>query len=189
MKSRHFALVVLFWITTLSCRESSAILPSSPSMVFPHGIGTRWTYAIYDSLARSLDTASVRVVDTTRLPNGTPAFVFQYTYTSNIDTQLVSFLRDTVVFYSRSRSPYSTFGLVFPLEVGPGWGTSFVDFARVNDCLMGLDASRYSDVSTFIPTSSGFPESVTAGFFSSVTSMGGYRLMWMPFFGVSERRI
>ncbi|MEK9137923.1 MAG: hypothetical protein AAB393_12430, partial [Bacteroidota bacterium] len=56
---------------------------------FPNTIGTRWTYAIYDSLAQRADTAVVTVLGQTVLPNIGSATIWRTAYRSRTDSQYV----------------------------------------------------------------------------------------------------
>jgi hypothetical protein len=88
---------------------------------FPMGVGSRWVYAVRDSLANRLDTVRIRILGTTDFPGDRRASMWQYRSRSSVDTQFVIRAGDTISFY-RSRSPESvTAVFVFPLVPGRSW--------------------------------------------------------------------
>jgi hypothetical protein len=105
-----------------------------PVTSFPRTIGTEWEYAIFDSVRNRRDTAVVRIIGQTTLPNGISAYIWERRFTSGNDSQYVSILNGTVrVFESWEIStPFSSTKYVFPLFTGKRWrGTYAGDSSTV----------------------------------------------------------
>jgi hypothetical protein len=122
MRLRHL------WILVMLLSLHSVIPPAgygaSRKMTagqFPVSVGSRWVYAVHDSVANRADTVHVAIVHATDFPGGRWASVWQYRSRSSIDTQYVVRAGDTISFY-RSRSPQSiTAVFIFPILPGRNW--------------------------------------------------------------------
>lgn len=92
---------------------------------FPNKIGTSWTYEVYDSIARVLDTVVVHIVGLTVLPNNKVATLWQITSRSGVDTQYVFTSGDTLRMSDDPSALFIRTTYVFPLQEGKGWRGGF----------------------------------------------------------------
>jgi hypothetical protein len=128
MKKLIQILMVLVMFNFVDCRKTTTepLTLSTPGFLasdFPNSVGSKWTYATYDSISQMRDTVEVSILGTIPLPNATLATQWQYKYSSRVDTLTVVQYSDTIEFRSYTLVP--TF--IFPLQVGNGWGTQDVD--------------------------------------------------------------
>ena len=93
---------------------------SAAAGYFPNGRGSQWTYFVYDSLAHISDTLTVTIFGHTILPMGIETTVWQYAYSTFIETLYVNTSQDTIRFYETRGSTWGNFNYVFPLFVVDG---------------------------------------------------------------------
>jgi len=110
---------------------------------YPYSIGSKWTYAVYDSLMQRSYTETVEITGTTQLNNGMSAKVFKSTFSINEDSIAYSYLienTDTLIFLiinKYSAAAMTTYLIdriyVYPFEVGSQWYNQHVgDSSRVS---------------------------------------------------------
>jgi len=114
--SRIFRVAVSF-LFVLPGVGSSAMRTMTAGQ-FPLTVGSRWVYAVHDSISGSNDTVHVMIIGTTRFAGGKPATLWQYRSGTSVDTQYVVRSGDTIRFYRSSDPGSITLGLVFPLSKG-----------------------------------------------------------------------
>ncbi len=144
-----FAFAALLALGVAGCSDDDTIpvyhAPVFSMADFPMGIGVTWTYSVHDTVADTYDTVDVVVSDTTRFPDDHFSAVWLYSginYISSRDN--VSIFGDTLKFF-RNRSSVADRYLVFPMELGNGWGfdysaghdTDFVDAKEIVDVPYG----------------------------------------------------
>lgn len=114
-------LVMLVCISIGTSTEGFAAKRRMTVHQFPMRTGSRWVYAVHDSVTQHIDTVHVRIAGTARLPDGRRAGVWEYRSTASIDTQYVVRSGDTIAFY-RARTPESVVAvLIFPILSGRTW--------------------------------------------------------------------
>ena len=103
---------------------------------FPMDIGSSWIYSIIDEAYNSYtgsteityDTVDVKIINSTILPNGNKAFIWQYKFRDSSDSIFVSQSFDTLYFYYDKKYLNIKFGLVFPLKQNKEWQLSTSDY-------------------------------------------------------------
>ncbi len=168
-----FVFVALLGLALAGCGDDDIISVNHTTVFtsnnFPMSIGSTWTYSVRDTVADTYDTVDVVVFDTTRFPDNHFSAIWLYSginYISGRDN--VSIFGDTLKFF-HDRSSVADRYLVFPIELGNGWGfnhsigydTNFVDAKEIVDVPYGqltayrirantsplmLDAIRFSKI-------------------------------------------
>jgi hypothetical protein len=148
-----FAFVALLGLAVAGCSDDDTNPVNHISVFsmanFPMDIGVTWKYSVHDTVADTYDTVDVVVSDTTRFPDNHFCAVWLYSgvnYISSRDN--VSIFGDTLKFF-RDRSSVADRYLVFPIELGNGWGfnysaghdTDFVDAKEIVDIPYGQMAA------------------------------------------------
>jgi hypothetical protein len=114
-------LLAVLYLVIITPHEGLAANRKMNAGQFPMGIGSRWIYAVRDSVANRSDTIRVRIIGTTDFPGERRASMWLYRSRSSVDTQFVVRAGDTISFY-RSRSPESVVAVfVFPMLPGRSW--------------------------------------------------------------------
>jgi len=144
-----FVFAVLLGLALAGCSDDDTNPVNQTSAFtmdkFPMNIGATWKYSVRDTVADLYDTVDVVVFDTTRFPDDHFSAVWLYSginYISSRDN--VSIFGDTLKFF-RDRSSVADRYLVFPIELGNGWGfnhsaghdTDFVDAKEIVDVPYG----------------------------------------------------
>lgn len=88
---------------------------------FPLAVGSKWTYAIYDSVAMRADTVEVTIDNKIVTSLTRTVYLWRYQYRTHADSLYVVPSGDTVLFYRTSKFQYVPIMFVFPLAVGHGW--------------------------------------------------------------------
>jgi hypothetical protein len=122
---RFLTIMLLVGAGAAGCSDSTT-RPSAQED-FPNAVGTRWVYAVYDSLAGEADTVDVRVTDqvTIQVWGGTQtATRWHLTSPKRDEYRYAAFNADTVRVWGGSETEpyYIDFIYVFPLRVGDRWG-------------------------------------------------------------------
>lgn len=144
-----FIFVALIGLVIAGCSDEDTIPVNHTSVFsiadFPMDVGVTWKYSVHDTVADTYDTVDVVVFDTTRFPDDHFSTVWLYSginYISGRDN--VSIFGDTLKFF-HDRSSVADRYLVFPIELGNGWGfdhsaghdTDFVDAKEIVDVPYG----------------------------------------------------
>lgn len=118
MKIGVILVAVVAVLTNFSCTP----VPITPDLHalggFPISVGSRWTYATYDSLSHERDTVTVTVTGMTSTPAGDTTYQCLYQHLAFADTGYTSISGDTVVFATDQAPPVN---LIFPLTIGITW--------------------------------------------------------------------
>jgi len=129
-----YLLVMLFTLASFSgCGDKE------PDNVpdYPYNIGSKWNYAVYDSILRLGYTETVEITGTTQLNNGLSAKVFKSTFSINKDSAAYLYLTenaDTLSFWQEIGGNYDYIDrrYVYPINVGSQWiGVNNMDTVRV----------------------------------------------------------
>jgi len=168
-----FVFVAILGLALAGCGDDDCIPVNHTSVFgindFPMDIGAMWKYSVHDTVAGTYDTVDVVVFDSTRFPENHYATVWLYAginYVTGRDC--VSIFGDTLKFF-HDRSGVADRYLVFPIELGNGWGfdhsaghdSDFVSAKEIVDLPYGrvtayrirsktdspaLDAIRFSNI-------------------------------------------
>ena len=126
----YLSLVLLIPLLLISCRKKSTVTRSHENQVleyFPNSIGSRFIYFYFDSLSMHSDTVTVSIVDTITYDNIKQLTVWEYIYSSKIDTRYVYSSGDTVKIYNDLENWWINTTYLFPLEIGKGWRGGFIN--------------------------------------------------------------
>ena len=130
--------------------------PAGPTPgYFPNDVGTKWTYAVYDSVRATVDTIAVTIADSVPVPGlGQTASAWAFSPSgrwedrwigNNWDTLLVvggqvadsGQPRETVSLYQPGPAPFRSQIYVIPFAVGNHWMcpdcSDFIDSTHVED--------------------------------------------------------
>jgi hypothetical protein len=88
---------------------------------FPMTAGSRWVYAVHDSVRHHTDTLSVRILGATRLPDGRNAMMWRYRTRTFTDTEYVVRSGDTISIYRTPERSSVRAVFAFPLVAGRSW--------------------------------------------------------------------
>src|SRR5450759_3382997 len=127
MNTKSLLATFLLLSSLCSCKHDEGTVQPTPqaSIDFPLGVGSVWTYAIYDSVSLSHDTVQVKILSATNTSTDAQS-VWQLRYIQHTDTVLVVHLFDTLRFNNFSVSPNGqVLPLVYPLQVGNHWSTEY----------------------------------------------------------------
>jgi hypothetical protein len=144
-----FAFIAILGLALSGCSDDVCNPVNHTSIfgmdAFPMDIGALWKYSVHDTVADTYDTVDVIIFDSTRFPDDHYATVWMYAGVNYITGRdCVSIFGDTLKFF-HDRSSVADRYLVFPLELGNGWGfnhsaghdTDFVDAKEIVDVPYG----------------------------------------------------
>lgn len=123
-----FISIIMIWLALAGCdvnkknpvQQESAFTMSE----FPMDVYTRWTYSVHDTITGTYDTVDVLIFDTTHFPEEHYATVWLFSgLVNSYGRDCVSIFGDTLKFF-HNRSSVADRYLVFPIEIGNGWGFS-----------------------------------------------------------------
>jgi len=152
MRLKNFWFSIFCISLILSCEKDKN--PISSSSEVPMEIGSRWRYSIidtaYDIYTHNFevlyDTVDVKIIDTTVLPNGNIAKIWQYQFRDRIDSVFVAQSVDTLYFYWDTTYLFIKFAILFPLEVNKEWQISFFDYKVFLTDTLFSPAGLFTDV-------------------------------------------
>jgi hypothetical protein len=140
LKITLFLLLITTMVNSCKRDEFSNLTKTHHPQIdyFPNEIGYEWKYSYYDSVAMVSDTVKVKIVGQTILSNGQQAFIWQFNYAHNIDTNYVFKIGDTIKIYEKYFAPniskmYCKDAYILPLSVGQYWTPPYygVDTTKV----------------------------------------------------------
>jgi len=123
--------MILTFLMISSCGENRIFKQNPDFSVdrFPNEVGLEWQYERIDSLHNSIDTVTIRIVDSIRNSAEYIGTVWNlhFSLTDNIESWLVVQVDDTVTFFKDiGVDTVIDYRLVFPMELGSSWeGNSF----------------------------------------------------------------
>lgn len=108
-------------VASIAFVSAGSVRADSPDD-FPLTVGSRWRYAVYDSLRMAPDTVGVVIASKSTRLDGTASYLWQYSHRTFIDTVYVLVRADTLRFVPGPSSSYLGISeLVLPLKVGSSW--------------------------------------------------------------------
>jgi len=118
---------ILLLISNFGCNEPTQVNLTQKSD-FPSSVGNEWTYATYDSIAHTLGTMEVQILNDISNSDTQSTELWQFKSETDTDTVVVVIRKDTVLFLNYDLYPERNYPvlnlipkLVFPLEVGNTW--------------------------------------------------------------------
>ena len=139
---KSFSLVI-FVLAILICschKDTINPVKSTPAIVdtpqiaasdFPQTIGDQWVYRRTDSITNIVDTFAIKIVGRKTLENGELAMMWEYTYSTTVDTLYYSIEADTVKQYANSRVANYSHLYIYPLYLGKAY--QYIDSLSVNE--------------------------------------------------------
>ncbi len=111
-------ILLLCSVIAVGCLTPTAIPETTLQEQFPLTVGSRWTYATYDSLSQQRDTVLVTVVSSTTSSSGDTAYVCSYRHRTFADSTVVHVKNDTVLFATDATPSVS---LLLPFTSVSSW--------------------------------------------------------------------
>ena len=91
---------------------------------FPSGIGSYWVYEVTDSVKNIFDILRVSVPGEITLDDNKKLKIWEYKYSTHVESLYVSIDADTLLFYVKVNSVYlEKTKILFPLTIGKTWDT------------------------------------------------------------------
>ncbi len=152
------SLAFILGVGVLSCKRTTEPEQTPvhfSKFQFPASVGSWWKYAIIDTLLYtytgkieiSYGEVKVTILDSTTLPNGKSAKIWQYKYTDHIDTLYSSFSGDTLIFYNLYKQHLSEkFAFLLPLEAGKEWDISCCEYKAFLSEIVQVPAGTFENV-------------------------------------------
>lgn len=153
-------LVLVSFLFVISCEKTKEPISSNteePPKVshFPLTVGSSWKYAIVDTLIYTYtgeteihhDTVDVTIIDSTILPNGENAVIWQYVFRNETDSLFACLSNDTLFFYDTDGNHLVLkFGFVLPLQVSNEWEFLLLDYRVFQKDSVQVPAGLFVDV-------------------------------------------
>lgn len=126
---RYIFFILILSVIFISCKKDNAqsenqVENIGSSEYFPNSVGDYWKYKYSDSLGNSTSFVDVNIVGNKTLPNGQVAKVWVFKFTSNVDTNYVYQIGDTIRFLNVYLEVVNTY--VTPLTLNNKWENSFL---------------------------------------------------------------
>lgn len=186
MRWKNFWFPILCISLILSCEKdknsissSSEISSDTVTIDFPMEIGSSWRYSVidtaYDIYTHNFevlyDTVDVKIIDTTVLPNGNIARIWQYQFRDRIDSVFVAQSVDTLYFYWDTYLAIKL-AILFPLEVNKEWQISLFDYKVFLTDTLFSPAGLFTDVFQIRQYPAGIGNSFGTNEYSIVPDIG-----------------
>ncbi len=161
MRLKNFWFSIFCMSLILSCEKdkdpissSSEVSSDTVTIDFPMEIGSSWRYSIIDTAHNIYtgdnevfyDTVDVKIIDSTVLPNGNIAKIWQYQFRDRIDSVFVAQSVDTLYFYWDNTYLVIKLIILFPLEVNKEWQLSAFDYKVFLTDTLFSPAGLFTDV-------------------------------------------
>lgn len=140
-KNRKFLAILAVTLSALfACKKTPGCGPDMPSKdLIPNAIGSTWHYLVKDTLIDISDSTAtqyqvdVAIVDSTVLPGGIKATVWQFRYPSRTDTNFAYLAGDTLKFLPKNDANYFCPGqYIIPFAIGSSWPYITLTFSKVS---------------------------------------------------------
>src|SRR5262245_45566131 len=104
-------------------------------LAFPTLPGSRWVYAVHDSVSGRRDTVTVNSERLVRRADGSSTYLWRYASGSRDDSAFITVRPGSVGIDHSLTSPRHTINFLYPLEIGNRWTSDEMRLSSPEDSI------------------------------------------------------